>query len=413
MTPYASLTYFLIVVAVMLPMIVAGARGKADGRWIIAATAVLLVVQYLKPLQLAQGIWMPELVALAAFGIFQWFLVHLALAKRLPGGSRWIIPLGLLPLAVAKFLPDVLPDSQFGFAGISYVTFRALDVLWMITDGVIAKVGLLDFVLFLFFFPTISSGPIDRFRRFKEQWRKQRSATEFWKDLDAGMQLIFRGLLYKFIIGTILERQAIHHTVKQTGVLGAIEHAYAYSAFLFFDFAGYSAFAVGVSRWFGIHTPPNFNRPWSAQNIREFWNRWHMSLSQWFRDHVYMRFLLVAMKGRWFKKRETASSVGYFVSFGLMGLWHGTAIYYILYGLYQAMLMAVFDAWSRWKKKNPQRFSGRLWKGAAHVLTIHAVIFGFWLFSGHGWKPKPVDPPPMDEPVAGKHHKGDGDADKR
>ena len=72
---------------------------------------------------------------------------------------------------------------------------------------------------------------------------------------------------------------------------------YAYSLYLFFDFAGYTAFAIGVGYLFGIHTPENFQRPFLARDIRDFWNRWHISLSWWFRDHVYMRFVMAASDG--------------------------------------------------------------------------------------------------------------------
>ena len=225
---------------------------------------------------------------------------------------------------------------------------------------------------------------LDRFRRFQKEWRAPRSPEKFWQDIDAGIHLIFLGLLYKFIIAHIVNDQLVDHTKKIAGVFGAVQYAYSYSALLFFDFAGYSAFAIGVSRWFGISSPQNFNRPFAAQNIRDFWNRWHMSLSFWFRDHVYTRFLLMAVKGKWFKKRETPGNLGYFVSFGLMGIWHGLTWYYIVYGLYHAVLFNIFDAFTRWKKKDPRRFAARHWKWAAHFITIHCVIFGFWIFSGHG-----------------------------
>ena len=126
---------------------------------------------------------------------------------------------------------------------------------------------------------------------------------------------------------------------------------YGYSLYLFFDFAGYSAFAVGFSYLLGIHTPENFNRPFLARNIKDFWNRWHMSLSTWLRDHVYMRFLLAAVKGRWFTGKYTASYLGFFLTFGLMGLWHGIEPYYLLYGLYHGTLLVGHDLFTRWNKR--------------------------------------------------------------
>ncbi len=385
MIPYAGFNYFLIILCIVCVMMIAGARGRAGWHWTALATVVMLALQYTTPMQVVPGVFIWELAALVTFGIYLFALAQLALKKIIPKKSALIIPLGLLPLIVAKYVPLGLPNFEFGFLGISYVTFRALDVLWLITDGVLAEVGLLDFLVFLFFFPTISSGPIDRFRRFQKEWRMSRSAEKFWDDIDAGVHLVFRGLLYKFVIATVLERQLVHHAQKVPGLVGVIEYAYAWSVYLFFDFAGYSAFAIGVARWFGITCPENFNKPFAARNIRDFWNRWHMSLSFWFRDHLYSRFLLSAVKGKWFKKRETPANLGYFVSFGCMGLWHGLTWYYILYGIYHAVLFNVFDAFTRWKKRNPTRLASPHWKWAAHFLTIQCVVLGFWLFSGHGW----------------------------
>jgi membrane protein involved in D-alanine export len=158
---------------------------------------------------------------------------------------------------------------------------------------------------------------------------------------------------------------------------------YAYSLYLFFDFAGYTAFAVGVSNLFGIHSPENFRRPFLARDIRDFWNRWHISLSWWFRDHVYMRFVLAATRGRWFGDRYLASYAGFFLSMGLMGLWHGFEAQYIGYGLYHGALLTAHDVFSRWNKLHQVWGEGPVWRAAGIVLTIQAVCFGFLIFSGH------------------------------
>ncbi len=396
MTPYAELPYFLFVLALIIPMVIACAFWKSTGPlWIAMATGIMICVQYGTPLHITPSLVVPELFALAFFGVYQWALVQLALKFKGMRRSSLLIPLSLLPLIVAKYVPQVSPNFHFGFAGISYVTFRSLDVLWSITDGVLTEAGSLDLLAFLFFFPTLSSGPIDRFRRFRSDFRHRRTRSEVLADLDAGIPFVFRGLLYKYVIATLIEQHVLGHAEMGTYLHGAIYYAYVYSAHLFFDFAGYSAFAVGVSRWFGVKSPENFKMPWAAPNIREFWNRWHISLSMWFRDHVYMRFLLTASKRKWFPSREITSSVGYFVSFGLMGIWHGLAPHYILYGLYHATLLAGYDAWARWRKRHPERFTAPAWKWVAHFLTINAVVAGLWLFSGHGYQTK--EPPTKEQ----------------
>src|SRR5512135_293640 len=150
---------------------------------------------------------------------------------------------------------------------------------------------------------------------------------------------------------------------------------YAYTFYLFFDFAGYSSFAIGVSYLFGIHTPENFNRPFFARSIREFWDRWHISLSIWFRDHIYMRFVMAATKAKRIKNRHVISVLGFFITMGLMGLWHGTAWHYLLYGLYHGALLAGYDIFSRWNKQR-QLLTGRVWQIASIAITFHAVCFG-------------------------------------
>jgi membrane protein involved in D-alanine export len=171
---------------------------------------------------------------------------------------------------------------------------------------------------------------------------------------------------------------------------------YGYSLYLYFDFAGYSAFAVGVSYLLGIHTPENFSRPFLAGNIKDFWNRWHISLSTWLRDHVYMRFMLAAAKGRWFTGKYTASYLGYFLTFGLMGLWHGIEPCYLLYGLYHGTLLVGHDLFTRWNK--PRRVWGNepLWRATGTLVTFHMVCLGFLLFSGRigpTWEPASSVPP--------------------
>jgi membrane protein involved in D-alanine export len=246
---------------------------------------------------------------------------------------------------------------------------------------------------FLFFFPTISSGPIDRYRRFGNDWNRHPARAEIWKDLDAAVHQVFTGFLYKFILAALIKTYWIDPLGG--GLRDTVLYMYGYSLYLFFDFAGYSAFAVGVSYLLGIHTPENFDRPFLARNIREFWNRWHISLSTLLRDHVYMRFVLAATKGRWFKGKYTASYLAFFLAFGLMGLWHGTEPYYLLYGLYHGALLVGFDIFSRWNKRSQVWREGPLWRAAGVLVTFHLVCLGFLLFSGRigpAWKPAAAPP---------------------
>ena len=168
---------------------------------------------------------------------------------------------------------------------------------------------------------------------------------------------------------------------------------YVYTMYLFFDFAGYSLFAVAISYFMGIHTPMNFNKPFISKNIKDFWNRWHMTLSFWFRDYIYMRFTFFAMKKKLIKNRIRLSQVSYLLLFLIMGFWHGLTWYYIVYGLYHATAIIINDYWLRFKRKHKDKIpSNRFTQWFAIFLTFQVVCLGMLIFSGYlsqlwfGWK---------------------------
>ena len=212
---------------------------------------------------------------------------------------------------------------------------------------------------------------------------KTRSRAEFFDDLDFAVARTFRGFLYKFIIAALIHTYWLAPASKQAGALPQLSLLYAETLYLFFDFAGYSAFAIGLGRLFGIRTPENFDAPFLARNIRDFWTRWHISLSFWFRDHIHMRFLLAAAKGKWFGGKHTANYVGLFLTFGLMGLWHGLELRFVIYGAYHAVLLCGYDWFSRWNKTAKIWGDGPLWRAGNIVLTFHAFAFGIMIFNGH------------------------------
>ena len=385
MIPYANFTFFGILLYAVIPTLILGVMGRAGRYWALCVTLLYFVGQFLGELELAPGISVPGLIIVAGYAVYQWFLANLLLRFQSRSKSSVtlyaVLLLALIPLATTKLLPLVSPFAEFGFLGISYITFRILDILFCVHDGVITSLSAARFFTYLFFFPTISAGPIDRYRRFEGDWKRVRSREDFLVDLDTAVARIFRGFLYKFIVAALIKRFWVDHATGNS-LLDTISYMYGFSLYLFFDFAGYSAFAIGFSYLFGIHTPENFNRPFLATNIRDFWNRWHITLSFWFRDHVYMRFLIAAAKGKWFKNEQIASYIGYFLAFGLMGLWHGIELRFVIYGVYQACLLTLFDLFSRWNKQRQLWRTGRFWHVASIFVTVHFVCFGFLIFSG-------------------------------
>ena len=386
MIPYASFLYFGVLLYGTVPTLISRLTGRLWRTWILLATAGMLMVQYWS-LQSGWGsVVVREVWLVLGYALLQWLIALAYLTIRSHSSRQWIyytvLVLVLLPLVATRVVPLLSPSYQLGFLGISYLTFRSLDVVFSIHDKLITALPPAQYLAYLLFFPTISSGPVDRYRRFAQDWLRQPTRADFIQDLDGAIHRFFTGFLYKFILSVLIKRYWLDPVASGTTLLHTVSYMYAYSLYLFFDFAGYSALAIATSNLLGIHPPENFDRPFLARNIRDFWNRWHISLSWWFRDHVYSRFVFAAIKGRWFKSKYTASYVGFFISMGLMGLWHGTAWHYVAYGLYHAALLVAFDLFERWNKQHKAFREGRPWQVASTLLTFNLVCFGFLIFSG-------------------------------
>jgi membrane protein involved in D-alanine export len=278
-------------------------------------------------------------------------------------GSSPLRPRGRPAPAVPAAPPLAIPGlfDLFGFLGISYMAFRAVDTIIVLQDGLVADAPPLGVLAgYLLFFPTISAGPIDRYRRFAQ------------------------GFLYKFILADLIFRYWLVPAAAGRSPGLMLSYMYAYSLYLFFDFAGYTAFAIGVSRFFGIRPPENFAGPFLSRNFREVWNRWFISLSWWLRDHVYMRFVLAATRRRWFRgNRHLASYAGFLITMGLMGVWHGLYLHYIVYGLYQGGMLIAYDLLGRWNRKRRLVPDNRWTRGASVAVTANLFCFGLLIFSGH------------------------------
>ncbi|MEJ9112840.1 D-alanyl-lipoteichoic acid biosynthesis protein DltB [Bacillus paramobilis] len=383
MTAYGSFYFFAIVGILLIPTIIAGLKGKMLRKYNAVLTLVMLAIIFSdKPKQA---------IMLAAFIIWQYALIKGYLLLRKQNNSTFMfciaVILSILPLILAKVAPFV-PELHFiVFAGMSYVTFRAVQMVFEVRDNLIKELSFFNFWEFVLFFPAISSGPIDRYRRFQKDIQKPPSAEEYQKLLYTGLNRIFQGFLYKFIIAHLITTYLVKAVfANQDTLLSNVIFMYATSMQLFFDFAGYSAFVIGISYMMGIKTPENFNKPFLSRNIKDFWNRWHMSLSFWFRDFIYMRFVFFATKKKLIKNRYTISYIGAFLNFFIMGIWHiqGSAIaQYVIYGLYHAALFILFDIFERKNKKHKFWPNNKFTHVLAIVITFHVVCFGFLIFSGH------------------------------
>ncbi|MGX7417500.1 D-alanyl-lipoteichoic acid biosynthesis protein DltB [Carnobacterium gallinarum] len=383
--PYDGPSYFIIIAVLFLPIIIGLLRGK---RYLIYQNLVTVLFLFLT----FGGKSWHQGVSIIVYIIWQWALVygyfHYRQKKNATNIFVGAVILAIIPLAIVKIAPLASGhNSIIGFLGVSYLTFKSVQMVMEIRDGLIKEFHPMMFLQFLLFFPTISSGPIDRYRRFEKDFNQPAYGEAYIPLLSKAIWMIMLGSVYKFIIAHYIGTFAVPYTEGLAlGTKGfsvsLLLYMYSYSMYLFFDFAGYSLFAVGTSYLLGIETPVNFNKPFISPNLKEFWNRWHMSLSFWFRDYVFMRLVFTLMKKKVFKSRITVSNIGYLALFLLMGIWHGLTWYYIVYGLFHGVAMCINDAWLRYKKKHKNLPSNWATNALAIFITFNTVCFSFLIFSG-------------------------------
>ena len=293
-----------------------------------------------------------------------------------------ILALSVLPIVYTKSC-HLTGTKTIEFIGMSYLGFRIWQLIIEIHDNHVKKLSILELFYFTTFFPTLSSGPIDRWQRFKDDLDRFISKEEYLTEyLIVGIKKICYGICYKFALANCLNVFVLSKISTEVSLLSSLEYMYVYTAYLFFDFAGYSYFAIGTGYLLGIKVPENFNKPFLAQNMKEFWERWHMSLSRWFGDYIFSRFVLNSLRSGVFKSQKVATRCGYILTMLVMGLWHGFYFYYFLYGLYQGLALVSTDIYLKSKRY-------RTWKKSKHYVLIsrivcfHIAAFGMLLFSGY------------------------------
>ena len=371
---FADPSFFVLLAAAVAAAAAIGLSGHTLRHYGLAVSVGFLAcVFFKKPVQLA---------ALLGFLVVARASV-LFLARNPKDRRRYLVSVAstLAPLVVYK-VSAVFDQSLWGFVGISYVTFKAVQVVIEVHDGLIPReeLGLEDWLYFLLFFPQFSSGPIDRSRRFFADAHATPARDEYAGMLACGILLLLSGAVYKVVVATWIHR---FYAPSAAGDAWAqVQTALLYGLYLFCDFQGYSLMAMGASYCLGIHCPRNFRAPFAAVDIIDFWNRWHITLSTWFRDFVFMRFTRWIMHRKLLRDRLQVAMCAFMVDMLVMGFWHGIAWCYIAYGLYHGMLLAATQAMrKRWGFYKRHRRDG-WFRACSWAMTQVLVFLGFAIFSG-------------------------------
>lgn len=377
MSFFSGLDFFVWLVLLLVPAVILGVTERPMRLYRLAASIVMVLLVY-------QG---EQLFWLVGSVVFYSYLVQVYAYLRRRYGKNVVfyghaIAFALAPLVVSK-LSGLIGDNVVGFLGISYITFRVLQVIIETYDGLIERINPREFLSFLIFFPTLSSGPIDRSRRFGEDDASVPTRSEYLEMLGLGLGKIVLGLVYKVVLSDFFFQLLNEYFAERYRPIFIIGYAYVYGLYLFFDFAGYSAMAVGASYVLGIRVPDNFRRPFLSVDIKDFWNRWHISLSTWFRDFVFTRFMMDSIRKKRFSSRLSAASAAFMVNMLVMGVWHGLEPHYIAYGLYHGCLLAATETYQKKSKFYKAHKGSKVYRAVSWFVTMNLVMFGFLIFSGH------------------------------
>ena len=252
--------------------------------------------------------------------------------------------------------------------GISFFTFRCISYIVDVYRA--PETGTRSFprlLLYIAFFPQLMAGPIERFGSFSAQLRGRRADA---RAMAEGLRRFIIGLAKKLLIAAVLGKAAdAAFSASAPDIRMAWLGAAAYMLQIYFDFSAYSDMAIGLARAFGFSSPENFDRPYISASVGEFWRRWHMSLSSWFRDYLY-----IPLGGN--RRGRTGTALNKFIVFALCGLWHGAAWTFILWGAWHGLLSAL-ESLSGCAERLGKSRAGRV---LGHVYTLLAVCLGFVMF---------------------------------
>jgi alginate O-acetyltransferase complex protein AlgI len=284
-----------------------------------------------------------------------WLVAALVVLTYLAGGTRarWMVVgvlVGLLAYfkwpsggisAVSAGIIDVRAGGAIVPLGFSFLSFELIHYAIERGRGRIRDTSLVDLAAFAFFFPCRIAGPIKRYSDFTASvLRAERSPDDVYR----GGLRILSGLLKKVVLADRLDR--LSSTIPLTGTpLQAWAAMAAYALVLYLDFSAYSDIAIGVSRLMGLRVPENFRWPYLSSNIQDFWNRWHMSLSSWARDYIFMGVGRQLFKTRWKRQPQAIAAASYMATFLVIGAWHGLTLNFLVWGAYHGLLVTAFHVY--------------------------------------------------------------------
>ncbi|MBC7877089.1 MAG: MBOAT family protein [Anaerolineales bacterium] len=316
--------------------------------------------------------------ALLAIAIISLILIFLAI--KVPAFAYWV-SYGIRLLTSQSLEQAKITDLRW--LGFSYVAFRIIHTLRDRQMGRLPDVDLAEYMTYVIFFPAFTAGPIDRIERFMKDLRQPATALGNDELLVAGQRFIL-GLFKKFVIADALALIALNDVnalqVRTAGWTWILLYAYAFQ--IYFDFSGYTDIAIGTSRLLGIKLPENFSTPYLKPNLTQFWNNWHITLTQWFRAYFFNPTT------RWLRSWKNPLPMPLMIlvtqvaTMVLIGFWHGVTWNFTLWGLWHGLGLFIHNRWNEFTRARATAWATTPIR--QNVLAISGVLITFH-FVALGW----------------------------
>ena len=293
-----------------------------------------------------------------------------------------------------EFLHWMLPERVLlrllAMVGLSFLSFKVVHVMVDAQGGTLGRLEFLTYLNFCLNLTTFMMGPIQRYQDYAEQWHGVREAIPltFEAHLDAVLRILI-GLVKAYVLAAFLSPYTLGpETDVAAATAGDLLLAiYAFYLYLYLNFGGYCDVVIGLGSLIGIRPPENFDKPFLARNVSEFWQRQHRSLTLWLTDYVFSPLYKWSLHTRWLASRPLlAANVAVFVTLVVSGLWHGTTTAFLIFGIVHGLYQVVYRTWDAFMSKKLGRERLRQlrqnWavQSAGMVLTFNAVALAFVFF---------------------------------
>ncbi len=366
--------------------------------------------------------WRPAFLFVLVGSIVLNYLASALISRRIPNGvssSAWLWIAITTNLGILGFYKYLFPFLNFVDPrhhwvnvalplGISFFTFTQIAYLVDLHQGVAKQQDIISYAVFVTFFPHLIAGPILHHKDMMPQFQRSQDGGRYRlnaSDLAVGTSWLLMGLAKKVLLADYFSKTAdtifAFHAPMAPGF--AWRGALCYALQLYFDFSGYSDMALGLARMFSIDFPINFDSPYKASSMIDFWKRWHITLSQYIADYVFtpLQFAVRARrrgKGLPVNRAALSTPRGFFdmiavptlTSMFIAGIWHGAGFQFLIYGILHGIFISINHRWNLWRQSLPEadapkgRVTRAFWHSASVLLTFVCVLVTFIFFRAAG-----------------------------